>query len=78
MQASEFKVRMVRPRPGIFEAVLITEENKEAVKQWVSRDCGNAYPLFGLGDWVIRKREKMLCWAREGQDMTVPFCGVSL
>ena len=55
MQASEFKVRMVRPRPGIFEAVLITEENKEAVKQWVSRDCGNAYPLFGLGDWGIRK-----------------------
>ncbi len=45
MQASEFKIRMVRPRPGIFEAV----------KQWVSRDCGNAYPLFGLGDWVIRK-----------------------
>lgn len=55
MQASEFKIRMVRPHPGIFEAVLITEENKEAVKQWVSRDCGNEYPLFGLGDWVIRK-----------------------
>ena len=55
MQASEFKVRMVRPRPGIFEAVLITEENQEAVKRWVSRDCGNTYPLFGLGDWVVRK-----------------------
>lgn len=55
MGASEFKVRMVRPRPGIFEAVLVTEENKEAVKQWISRDCGNAYPLFSFGDWVIRK-----------------------
>lgn len=52
---SEFKVRMVRPRPGIFEAVLITEENKEAVKQWVSRDCGNSYPIFGFGDWIVKK-----------------------
>lgn len=55
MDESEFKVRLVRPRPGVFEAVLITEKNKEAVKQWISKDCGNAYPLFGLGDWVVRK-----------------------
>ena len=55
MDESEFKVRLVSPRPGVFEAVLITEKNKEAVKQWISKDCGNAYPLFGLGDWVVRK-----------------------
>ena len=55
MDESEFKVRLVMPRPGIFEAVLITEKNMEAVKQWISRDCGNAYPLFGLGDWIVRK-----------------------
>lgn len=55
MDESEFKVQLVSPRPGIFEAVLITEKNKEAVKQWISKDCGSAYPLFGLGDWVVRK-----------------------
>lgn len=55
MGPSDVQVRLVEPRPAIFEAVLVTEDNKEAVKQWVSKDCGESYQLFHLGDWVVKK-----------------------
>ena len=55
MGASDVQVRLIKPRPAIFEAVLVTEDNKEAVKQWVSKDCGESYKLFRIGDWVVKK-----------------------
>lgn len=55
MGPSDVQVRLVEPRPAIFEAVLVTEDNKEAVKKWLSKDCGESYQLFHLGDWVVKK-----------------------
>lgn len=55
MGRSDVQVSLVKPRPAIFEAVLVTEDNKEAVEQWVSKDCGESYRLFHLGDWVVKK-----------------------
>ena len=55
MGPSDVQVSLIKPRPGIFEAVLVTEDNKGAVKQWVSKDCGEHYQLFHIGDWVVKK-----------------------
>ena len=55
MGPSDIQVRLVEPRPAIFEAVLVSEDNKEAVKQWVTKDCGESYQLFHFGDWVVKK-----------------------
>lgn len=55
MGSSDVQVSPIKPRPGIFEAVLVTEDNKEAVKQWVGKDCGEHYQLFHIGDRVVKK-----------------------
>lgn len=56
MGSSDVQIRLIRPRAAIFEAVYVTEDNLEAVKQWVTKDCFvESYLEFREGYWVVKR-----------------------
>lgn len=56
MGPSDLQVRLIKPRPRIFEAVFVAEDNLEAVKQWVTKDCFvEPYLEFRNGCWVVKR-----------------------
>lgn len=56
MGSSDLQVRLIKPRLRIFEAVLIAEDNLEAVNQWVTKDCFvESYLEFREGCWVVKR-----------------------
>lgn len=56
MGPSDVQVRLIKPRLRIFEAVYVTEDNLEAVKQWATKDYFvESYIEFREGCWVIKR-----------------------
>nr|DAN20944.1 MAG TPA: PGDYG protein [Caudoviricetes sp.] len=56
MSKAELQIRLVEPRPRIFEATYVTEDNLEAIKQWATKDCFvESYLDIRNGCWVVKR-----------------------